>query len=134
MLGAVGGAAATPLVSLGIKNLNTFVQTLAVTAIDEGKVPGLAAMKPAGSVIKALNGAKGNLDRLGTYYAITWSSRRRSMNQRHHQELAQFILDQVTDRLFQHHNDLVVDTESITTLARARRLSRQARLSVRRHR
>ena len=62
------------------------MQTLAVTAIDEGKVPGLAAMKPAGSVIKALNGAKGNLDRLGTYYAMTSSFKARiQSNQRHHQ-------------------------------------------------
>ena len=85
-------------------------------AIDEGRVPGLAAMRPTSEIVKGLNDAAGGLDRLAAYYTMSSNFVAR-MEPRNGitKELAEFIIDRVTNRLFQGENDLVVDTASMTT-------------------
>jgi hypothetical protein len=110
-----GGAAFSPLVSVGIRTLGRFVQMLSEVAITDNRVPGLAAMKPASASIKTLNQAQGGLDRLANYYAIT-SNFVATLEPKNGitRELGQLLLDRVTNRLFRVDNDLVVDTPSMT--------------------
>jgi len=119
-----GGAALCPLVSLGIKTVGRFVQIFSEVAISENHVPGLAAMRPAGDVVKQLNESDGDAARLADYYAITSNFvAQLEPNRGITQELAQFVLDRVTNRLFRLDNDLVVDTSSMTSFG-----TRNARL------
>lgn len=110
-----GAAALNPFISVGIKTLGRFVQMLSEVAISEDRVPGLAAMQPAGATVKRLNGAQGGLDRLARYYGITsnFVATLQLRNGLTH-ELGQLLLDRVTNRLFTVENDLVVDTSSMT--------------------
>jgi hypothetical protein len=124
IIGLAGGAAINPLVSLGIKTLGRFVQTFSEVAVTEDRVPGLAAMQPTSAVVKELNEAIGELERLAAYYAVTSNFvARLEPTKGITKELAQFILDRVTNRLFQLDNDLVVDTASMTSFG-----TRSARL------
>ncbi|MFB6449790.1 DUF7379 domain-containing protein [Bradyrhizobium tunisiense] len=111
-----GGAALSPIVSQGIETVGRFVQALSEVAIDEQRVPGLAAMRPTSDLVMELNGAAGPLEGLATYYAITSNfvaqvEPSKGMTK----EFAEFIADRVTNRLFRLDNDLVVDTASMTS-------------------
>jgi hypothetical protein len=111
-----GGAVLSPLVSLGIKTVGRFVQAFSQVAIDERRVPGLAAMRPTSDLVRELNGGAGPLERLAAYFAITSNfaaqvEPRKGVTK----ELAEFIADRVTNRLFRLDNDLVVDTASMTS-------------------
>jgi hypothetical protein len=120
-----GGAALSPLVSLGIKTLGRFVQSFSQVAIDENRVPGLAAMQPASALVKDLNGGPGALARLAAYYAVTSNFVAQvEPSKGVTKELTEFIVDRVTNRLFQLDNDLVVDTASMTSFG-----TRDARLA-----
>lgn len=120
-----GGAALSPIVSQGIKTVGRFVQAFSEVAIDERRVPGLAAMRPTSDLVRALNGATGPLERLAAYYAITSNFVAQvAPGKGVTKELAEFIADRVTNRLFQLENDLVVDTASMTSFG-----SRSSRLA-----
>ncbi|TFV49218.1 DUF7379 domain-containing protein [Bradyrhizobium niftali] len=123
-----GGAALSPVVSQGIKTVGRFVQTFSEVAIDEGRVPGLAAMRPTSDLVRELNGAAGPLDRLAAYYAITSNFVAQvAPDKGVTKEFAEFIADRVTNRLFQLDNDLVVDTASMTSFGtRGPRLAKDA--------
>jgi hypothetical protein len=122
----VGGAALSPLLSTGVKTIGRFVQMLSEVAINENRVPGLAAMQPTSAVVAGLNGAEGGLERLATYYAITSNFVARVEPKNGiTKELAEFLVDRITNRLFKVDNDLVVDTASMTSLG-----SRSARLEL----
>jgi hypothetical protein len=111
-----GGAALSPLVSLGIKTVGRFVQAFSQVAIDERRVPGLAAMRPTSDLVRELNGSVGPLERLAAYYAITSNFAAQAEPRKGvTKELAEFIADRVTNRLFRLDNDLVVDTASMTS-------------------
>lgn len=111
-----GGPAISPFVSMGIKTVGRFVQMFSEVAITEKRVPGLAAMRPASTVIEELNGRDSGLERLATYFAVT-SNFVAKLDPRNGvtKELAEFVVDRVTNRLFQVDNDLVVDTASMTS-------------------
>jgi hypothetical protein len=114
--GLTGGSAVSPLISQGIKTLGRFVQALSEVAIGEMRVPGLAAMQPTSAVVKELNEATEELGQLAEYCAITSNFVARPEPAKGiTNELAEFIIDRVTNRLFQRENDLVVDTESMTS-------------------
>ena len=119
-----GGPVLSPLISFGIKTLGRFVQSFAEVAISQNAVPGLAAMQPASAAVKGLNESTADLGRLAAYYAITSNFVAQLEPSRGvTKELAQFILDRVTNCLFQLDNDLVVDTASMTSFG-----TRNARL------
>jgi hypothetical protein len=123
-----GGAALSPIVSQGIKTVGRFVQAFSEVAIDERRVPGLAAMRPTSDLVRELNGGTGPLDRLAAYYAITSNFVARVAPDRGvTKEFAEFVADRVTNRLFRLDNDLVVDTASMTSFGtRASRLADDA--------
>jgi CHAT domain len=111
-----GGAALSPLVSLGVKTVGRFVQSFSEVAIGENRVPGLAAMRPASAAVKGLNEATGDVERLAAYYAVTSNFvAQLEPGKGVTKELAEFVLDRVTNRLFRLDNDLVVDTASMTS-------------------
>jgi plastocyanin len=126
LVGLAGGAAVNPLVSLGIKTLGRFVQAFSEVAISEDYVPGLAAMQPANAIAKELNEAPDGLERLAAYYAVTSNFVARLEPAKGvTKELAEFVIDRVTNRLFQLDNDLVVDTSSMVSFG-----TRNARLQA----
>lgn len=123
-----GGAALSPIVAQGIKTVGRFVQAFSEVAIDEQRVPGLAAMRPTSDLVRELNGAAGPLDKLATYYAITSNFVAQvEPSKGVTREFAEFIADRVTNRLFRLDNDLVVDTSSMTSFGtRGSRLASDA--------
>jgi hypothetical protein len=123
---AVSGAAAlSPIVTQVIETLGKLVQYLSVVAIADNKVPGLAGMEPDGALVTRLNAATGSPSPLADYYAITSNFVPKfDLKQGVTRELAQMLLDRVTNRLFTDDNDLVVDTASMTRFG-----ERQAQLT-----
>lgn len=115
LTGLAGGEALKPAVSFAIKTVGRFVQMLSEVAITEDRVPGLAAMEPESASVKALNQRQSDLGRLASYFAVTsnFVPKFELRNGITH-ELAEFLVDRVTNRLFQVDNDLVVDTASMT--------------------
>jgi hypothetical protein len=112
---ALAGAPLDPFVRLGIKTLGEFVQLLAQVAVGERRVPGLASMEPDGDTVRRL------ADRVPgpiavAYHAITSDFEPKfEPSKGLTRELAQALLDRVTDDLWQNEdNDLVVDTASMT--------------------
>ncbi|RQH14815.1 CHAT domain-containing protein [Bradyrhizobium sp. RP6] len=123
-----GGAALSSVVAQGIKTVGRFVQAFSEVAIDEQRVPGLAAMRPTSDLVRELNEAAGPLDKLATYYAITSNFVAQiEPSKGVTREFAEFIADRVTNRLFRLDNDLVVDTSSMTSFGtRGSRLAADA--------
>jgi hypothetical protein len=121
----LGAPALSPLLGVTLRTLGRFVQTFSEVAITDLHVPGLAAMRPDGAVVDGLNGARDHLDRLARYYAVTSNFVARFDPAKGiTRELAQALLDRVSNRLFGGANDLVVDTASMTTFGeRASRLA-----------
>lgn len=121
-----GGAAISPIVSFAIKTLGRFVQAFSQVAVDEGRVPGLAAMRPSSELVSSLNTSPGDLERLAEYYAVTSNFVAQIEPAKGvTKELVEFIADRITNRLFQNDNDLVVDTASMTEFG-----TRRARLAA----
>lgn len=110
------GVALDPLVSLAIKTLGEFVQYLAQVGVSERRVPGLASMEPDGETVRRLNAATDALPAAPAYSAVTSNFAPRFEPSRGlSREVVQLLLDKVTDDLWQGaHNDLVVDTQSMT--------------------
>jgi hypothetical protein len=123
-----GGGVLSPIVSQGIKTVGRFVQAFSEVAIDERRVPGLAAMRPTSDLVRELNEADGPLEKLAAYHAITSNFVAQiAPDKGVTKEFAEFIADRVTNRLFQLDNDLVVDTASMTSFGtRASRLADDA--------
>lgn len=119
----LGGAPTAAIVGEGIKLLGRFAKLIPQTVIDQGYVPGLAAMEPDGELIRILNTGNPDLDRLASYYAVTsdfdadFDSELTIKGLS--KELLEFLLDRVSNRLFQEDNDLVVHTRSMTTFGAA---------------
>lgn len=117
VLGALGvvGDTGSVLANQIVKTLAKFLQVLAEQGIAEDRVPGLAAMRPSSTLVAELNSASISPDRLAKYFAVTsnFVARPDSRNG-FTRELALFVLDRVTNRLFRANNDLVVDRDSMT--------------------
>jgi N-acetylmuramoyl-L-alanine amidase len=108
-----------------IKCLGALLKHMASAAISERRVPGLAAMEPDGEFIRKINQPQaGQPDpALADYYAITSSFKARLAGGGYEpKELpARLVLklaDGFADRLIGAHNDLVVDTDSMTFIDR----------------
>ncbi|MFG1275706.1 DUF7379 domain-containing protein [Xanthobacter flavus] len=106
--------------------IGDFVKALAESAITDNHVPGLAAMRPAGDLVKALNDADGESADQPRYRALAIDFEPPSLLQGGARMVA---VDAVADRLFKNAaNDLVVHTESMTSFGnRQRRLVDQFR-------
>jgi hypothetical protein len=121
--GLAGVAAANPFVDFGIQTIGRFVQMLSQVAINDRKVPGLAAMQPSSPLVTALDSAPLAGRQLADYFAITSNFvANLDLSQGITQELRDMVLDKVTNRLFQGPNDLVVDTTSMTDLGQVESL------------
>ncbi len=111
----VAGVTGSVLANQIVKTVARFLQVLAEQAIAEDRVPGLAAMRPSSALVTALNGASDNAERLAKYFAVTSNFVARFDGRNGFtRELASFVLDRVTNKLFQTNNDLVVDSSSMT--------------------
>lgn len=113
-------------VGAAVKGLGAFVKFLVDHAIDEGAVPGLAAMKPDGPFVREINGVQPGQPTQETsrYFAVTSDFEGGATTGGLANELPKKFLmtasDPVVDRLMRNQpNDLVVDTRSMTSIDRA---------------
>lgn len=113
------GAATAPLVGMvtqqAIKFVAGFVKAMPLVGVEEGRVPGLAAMRPGSETIRRLARA----DALGTagpvHVVASNFEPARGAATGIAGKLALFVGDRVVDRFFRDEaNDLVVDTASMT--------------------
>jgi hypothetical protein len=106
-----GGIAAT-LVASTVSTLGRFVKLLPQLAIDENRVPGLAAMLPTSELVTGLNSAP---NPGGTRYCVIASNFEPRIEPAKGLtgELTEYLIDRIVDRLFQGENDLVVHTGSM---------------------
>lgn len=116
-LGGPTGIAIGKALSNSFTLLGRFVQAVGDAAINDQAVPGLAAMRPGGEAVKALNGAisPGLAD--ATYLAISadFEPRLNLVYGTLVKEGVEIVLDRIADRLFKNApNDLVVDTIQMT--------------------
>jgi hypothetical protein len=119
-VGVAGGRAlsllASPMagtvVTQAVKLLGGFVKALPELAIEDGKVPGLAAMEPDGPFVQELNALPSPIER---YYAVMSDFEPR-IDLAHGLTggLAKFLADRLMDRLLGEANDLVVNNASMT--------------------
>lgn len=118
------GAATTPLVAAvteqAIKLVAGFVKAMPQVGVEEGRVPGLAAMRPGSDVIRRLAAADA-LGGAGPVHVVASDFEPRFQPDKGITgELAKFLGDRVVDRLFRNiANDLVVDTASMTDFGSA---------------
>jgi hypothetical protein len=117
------GAATVPLVGVvteqAIKLVAGFVKAMPQIGVEEGKVPGLAAMRPGSAVIKRLAAADA-LGGAGPVHVVASEFEPRfEPGKGITRELAAFLGDRVADRLFGVANDLVVDTASMADFGQA---------------
>lgn len=104
------------VVSTGMKIIAALARFIAQTAVTDRAVPGLAAMRPDDDTVKQINEATGPVA-AKAYYAVTSSFMAGENNPGFTKALREFVLDRVTNRVFQNaQNDLVVDTKSMTQL------------------
>ncbi|EJL21180.1 CHAT domain-containing protein [Novosphingobium sp. AP12] len=117
------GAATVPLVGVvteqAIKLVAAFVKAMPQIGVEEGKVPGLAAMRPGSDVVRRLAAADA-LGGAGPVHVVASEFEPRfEPDKGITRELAAFLGDRVADRLFGAANDLVVDTASMTDFGAA---------------
>lgn len=104
-----------PFVRLGIKTIGEFVQLLSQVAVADRRVPGLASMYPEGDTIRRL--ARLEPGAAATEYSAITSNYAPRFEPAGGvtRELAQLLLDRVTNDLWRgQNNDMVVDTASMT--------------------
>lgn len=118
LLGLLPGAKLpTQIFSQSIKIIGSLVKYMAQDAVSDNAVPGLAAMKPEGDFVKAMNALPASRTRPGasSYYAI--GSDFEPDGNTSAGELGKRIIfkvaDGFVDKLMGEANDLVVDTDSM---------------------
>jgi len=97
-----------------IRTIARFVQALPELAIEEGQVPGLAAMRPTSSIVGRLAAAAPLDPPFRAHVVASDYEPRIDPSRAITGELAEFLVDRVVDRLFDRSNDLVVDTGSMS--------------------
>ena len=109
------------LVSETIKSISAFVQDLAISAIDESGVPGIAAMQPGSAVVRMLNdtgvsefqAANARYYWAGVAFDVDQGSAPGFVN-----SLQDYLLYQAASELFKEPNDLVVDCAMMETFGK----------------
>ncbi|MFM6850372.1 MAG: CHAT domain-containing protein [Terrabacter sp.] len=122
-LALVPGAAAFSAVVGGVvRGVGVLVKYLASCAAGDDGVPGLAAMRPGGAFVTALDGVRpARREQEPSWYVVT-SDFHVSLFDDHHnppefpRELAVRLAEGFVDGLFEGRNDLVVDTDSMSTV------------------
>jgi hypothetical protein len=115
-------APVTEVLNEVIQGLGAFVKYVATGAIDEGGVPGLAAMAPDGPFITTLNEAQAGQPTIeASYYCVVSSEFEARLNGEHvPNELPRRLLtwakDQLMDALLREPNDLVVNLASMSAI------------------
>ncbi|HEU4628331.1 MAG TPA: CHAT domain-containing protein [Gemmatimonadaceae bacterium] len=106
-----------------IRTLGALVKHLASAAVDDGGVPGLAAMSPSGAFVAALNGPQpGQPGIADSCYCVVTSEFDAALAAQGGgapelpKRLVQWVLDGLADGLMRESNDLVVDTASMTRI------------------
>lgn len=118
MPGLVGG-----VLSAGMNGIGLFVKAVAQLGLNEGAVPGLAAMNPSGAFIENLNGGPApKLHPMTRYFAVTSDFTAEALAplsgaQGFSRRLKAWLADGFVERLFQGApNDLVVHTDSTKSI------------------
>lgn len=100
-----------------VQVIGSFVKYIAQDAVVDNGVPGLAAMEPDGSFVKAINKVTGNRKRAGArfYYAIgsNFEPDGETSAGKLGKALTLKVADGFIDRLMNESNDLVVNTKSM---------------------
>lgn len=100
-----------------VKAIGSLVKYMAQDAVEDNAVPGISAMEPLGSFIKALNAVPTVRTRSGarSYYAIgsNFEPDRSTYSGELGKRLAIKVADGLVDGLMGEANDLVVDTDSM---------------------
>jgi hypothetical protein len=118
-----GAAPFAAIVGGVVRGLGALVKYLAFCAAgdDEG-VPGLAAMRPGGPFVTALDAVRPSMQRHRTGWYVVTSDFHVTLFDDHHnppefpRELAVRLAEGLVDGLFRGRNDLVVDTDSMATV------------------
>jgi len=114
-LSTVTGPVVSAALAAAIRTLGQLVKVIPEVGVNDGRVPGLASMKPDGPTVKRLNGAVEQEVATPLYHAITSSFKATLDTQgKLSKELIEFLADRLTDRLFGVDNDLVVHVSSMT--------------------
>lgn len=115
--GAIGHAATAALIESGIRSVGAIVKYLAVHAIEDRAIPGLAAMRPGSELVTELNGTNpGQADAGHSMYYVVQTEYEPTADAGLPKALLAWLTDRVTDRFFQTANDLVVDTASMSAI------------------
>lgn len=107
-----------------IQTLGALVKYLTVNALDDGGIPGLAAMSPHGKFVARINAAQpGQPGVSDSFYCVVTSQfdvnlipRDKSSAHELPQHLVQWILDGFADGLMREPNDLVVNTAAMSQI------------------
>jgi len=118
-----GFNAAGTVLSSAVRGLGVFVKVMATSAINDGAVPGIAAMDPDGAFVREINGAQpGQPLPQETFYCAVTSNYDLDAAAREvdpdtmSPSLLLKLADKATDALYRQPNDLVVHVESMTQI------------------
>lgn len=118
-----GFASAGTLLAAAIRGLGVFVKVMASTAVEDGAVPGIAAMDPGGDFVREINGEQpGQPTPQQAYYcAVTSQFDTRAAADTADPfvtppSLLLKLADRAADALQGEPNDLVVDVDSMTQI------------------
>lgn len=117
-----GGAPFSAIVGGVVRGIGALVKLLASSAAGDDGVPGLAAMRPGGAFVTALDAVRPARRRDEPSWYVVTSDFHVSLFDDHHnppefpRELAIRLAEGFVDGLFKGRNDLVVDTDSMTTI------------------
>ena len=126
VVGWVGGGVLGTVLAEAVKTLGGLARAIVVQAIDDEKVPGLAAMRPASALVRALNEAPLPIDAAATYFAVTadFEPDYATLPPGFSPRLKQLLADRVVDQLIGDANDLLVDTAAMTEFGKRQSLLR----------
>ncbi|HWB80111.1 MAG TPA: CHAT domain-containing protein [Nannocystaceae bacterium] len=115
--GTLGHAATAALIESGIRSVGAMVKYLAVHAIEDRAIPGLAAMRPGSELVTELNRTNpGQADASQSMYFVVQTEYEPTGDGGLPRALLAWLGDRITDQFFQTANDLVVDTASMTAI------------------
>ncbi|MEM1195775.1 MAG: CHAT domain-containing protein [Pseudomonadota bacterium] len=114
-LSVATGGTLSPIATGAIKAIGRFVQMFSEVAIEERRVPGLAAMEPSGAFVQTVNRRNESTSK-GLQYYVVASEFEPNLDspKRLPKKLLGFLADRLSDRLLSVRNDVVVNTDSMS--------------------
>ncbi len=122
LAGLPGGAPVAAVVTGVVKGLGALVKYLGAYAVEENGVPGLAAMRPGGPFVTAINETQPGQPDSGTPWFVAKSNFHVTIGDGSRRppefpkELAVRLAEGLVDRIFRAPNDLVVDCDSMGSI------------------